>query len=87
MLKRFLIKKNNIKIKTSTICCYPADENFVLAHKEEILKKIDNFGYQTSDVVRSISFNKAQSLLNAGAGLSRSIALFSILVFKDLLIK
>jgi len=34
-------KKNNLKVKTSTICCYPADDNFVLAHKEEIMKKID----------------------------------------------
>ena len=31
-------KKNNFKIKTSTICCYPTDDNFILAHKEEILK-------------------------------------------------
>ena len=37
-----ICKKNNLKIKTSTICCYPADDNFVLAHKEEILKKINN---------------------------------------------
>ena len=35
-------KKNDLDIKTSTICCYPNDENFVLAHKEEILKKITN---------------------------------------------
>ena len=37
-----ICKKNNLKIKTSTICCYPTDENFVLAHKEEIVKKIKN---------------------------------------------
>ena len=37
-----ICKKNNLKIKTSTICCYPTDENFVLAHKEEIIKKINN---------------------------------------------
>jgi len=30
--------KNNFKIKTSTICCYPTDDNFIFAHKEEILK-------------------------------------------------
>jgi len=36
-----ICKKNNFNIKTSTICCYPTDDNFVLAHKEEILKKID----------------------------------------------
>ena len=35
-------KKNNLNIKTSTICCYPTDDNFVLAHKEEIIKKITN---------------------------------------------
>ena len=35
-------KKNNIKIKTSTICCYPTDANFILAHKEEIIKKIND---------------------------------------------
>jgi ferrochelatase len=34
--------KNNFKIKTSTICCYPTDDNFILAHREEIIKKIDN---------------------------------------------
>ena len=34
--------KNSFKVKTSTICCYPTDENFVEAHKEEILKKIEN---------------------------------------------
>ncbi len=33
-------KKNNFKVKTSTICCYPTDENFVSAHREEIIKKI-----------------------------------------------
>ena len=35
-----ICKKNNFKIKTSTICCYPTDDNFILAHKEEILKKV-----------------------------------------------
>ena len=34
--------KNNYKVKTSTICCYPTDENFVEAHKSEIIKKISN---------------------------------------------
>ena len=34
--------KNNFNVKTSTICCYPTDENFVLAHKNEIIKKINN---------------------------------------------
>ena len=34
--------KNNYKVKTSTICCYPTDENFVEAHKKEILKTIKN---------------------------------------------
>ena len=33
---------NNYKVKTSTICCYPTDENFIEAHKNEILKKINN---------------------------------------------
>ena len=33
-------KKNNYKIKTSTICCYPTDENFINAHVKEINKKI-----------------------------------------------
>ena len=33
-------KKNNYKIKTSTICCYPTDQNFINAHKIEIIKKI-----------------------------------------------
>ena len=33
--------KNNLKVKTSTICCYPTDENFIEAHKDEIFKKIE----------------------------------------------
>ncbi len=35
-------KKNNYNIKTSTICCYPTDHNFINAHTKEILKKIKN---------------------------------------------
>ena len=35
-------KKNNFNVKTSTICCYPTDENFIQAHKELIMKKIKN---------------------------------------------
>ncbi len=30
------------KVKTSIICCYPTDENFIQAHKDEIIKKIEN---------------------------------------------
>ena len=33
-------KQNNFKTKTSTICCYPTDKKFVLAHKKKILKEI-----------------------------------------------
>ena len=33
-------KKNHFKIKTSTICCYPTDHNFINAHTKEIIKKI-----------------------------------------------
>ena len=33
-------KKNNYKVKTSTICCYPTDQNFINAHTKEIEKKI-----------------------------------------------
>jgi protoporphyrin/coproporphyrin ferrochelatase len=39
---RYVCKKNNFKTKTSTICCYPTDVNFVSAHKNEIIKKIDS---------------------------------------------
>ncbi len=39
---RDICKKNNFRIKTSTICCYPTDKNFVEAHKDKIVKKIDN---------------------------------------------
>jgi protoporphyrin/coproporphyrin ferrochelatase len=35
-----ICKKNNYKIKTSTICCYPTDQNFINAHRIEIIKKI-----------------------------------------------
>ena len=34
--------KNNLKVKTSTICCYPSDENFEEEKNNEIIKKIDN---------------------------------------------
>ena len=37
-----ICKKNNYKTKTSTICCYPTDQNFINAHTEEIIKKIKN---------------------------------------------
>ena len=37
-----ICKKNNFNVKTSTICCYPTDENFIQAHKELIIKKIKN---------------------------------------------
>ena len=33
-------KKNNYNVKTSTICCYPTEANFIDAHIEEIHKKI-----------------------------------------------
>jgi len=33
-------KKNNYKVKTSTICCFPTDQNFINAHTKEIVKKI-----------------------------------------------
>jgi len=35
-------KTNNYKVKTSTICCYPTDKNFINAHTKEIIKKIEN---------------------------------------------
>ena len=34
--------KKNFNVKTNTICCYPTDESFIEAHKNEILKKIEN---------------------------------------------
>ncbi len=37
-----ICSKNSFKVKTSTICCYPTDKNFVQAHKDEIMKKINN---------------------------------------------
>ncbi|MDB3888826.1 ferrochelatase [Candidatus Pelagibacter sp.] len=37
-----ICKKNQFNKKTSTICCYPTDNNFILAHKNEIIKKINN---------------------------------------------
>ena len=35
-----ICKKNNYNIKTSTICCYPTDQNFINAHTKAITKKI-----------------------------------------------
>ncbi len=37
-----ICKKNNFGVKTSIICCYPTDDSFVQAHKDEIIKKIKN---------------------------------------------
>ena len=39
---RDVCKKNKYNIKTSTICCYPTDQNFISAHTKEITKKIKN---------------------------------------------
>ena len=33
--------KKNLNVKTSTICCYPTDENFIKAHTTKIIKKIE----------------------------------------------
>jgi len=33
-------KKSNYHVKTSIICCYPTDQNFINAHTKEIIKKI-----------------------------------------------
>jgi ferrochelatase len=37
-----ICKKNDFKVKTNTICCYPRDENFIQAHVNLIKKKINN---------------------------------------------
>ncbi len=37
-----ICKKNNYQAKTSTICCYPTDASFLLAHKNAIMKQIEN---------------------------------------------
>ena len=34
--------KKKFNKKTITICCYPTDQNFILAHSNQIIKKIDN---------------------------------------------
>jgi len=39
---RDICKKNNLNIKTNIICCYPTDKNFIFAHKEKIINKINN---------------------------------------------
>ena len=33
--------KKNFNVKTSIICCYPTDENFIKAHTTKIIKKIE----------------------------------------------
>jgi protoporphyrin/coproporphyrin ferrochelatase len=33
--------KKKFNVKTSTICCYPTDENFIKAHKNKIIKEIE----------------------------------------------
>ena len=33
-------RENHYNVKTSTICCYPTDQNFINAHTREIIKKI-----------------------------------------------
>jgi protoporphyrin/coproporphyrin ferrochelatase len=37
---RDICKKSKYNIRTSTICCYPTDQNFINAHTKEIIKKI-----------------------------------------------
>ena len=36
-------KKNNFQVKTSTICCYPTDINFINAHINEIKDNIEKY--------------------------------------------
>tara|TARA_B110001450_G_scaffold155881_1_gene145318 strand:- start:384 stop:1418 length:1035 start_codon:yes stop_codon:yes gene_type:complete len=36
-------KKNQYNVKTSVICCYPTDQNFIKAHTKEIIKKTKDF--------------------------------------------
>ena len=41
-----ICKKNNFRVKTSTICCYPTDQNFVKAHKVPVIcfpREIKNY--------------------------------------------
>jgi len=35
-------KENNYKVKTSTICCYPTDLNFINAHTNQIISETKN---------------------------------------------
>ncbi len=37
-----ICKKKDVRIKTSTICCYPTDDLFIKGHVDEIKKKIKN---------------------------------------------
>ncbi len=37
-----ICKIENYNVKTSTICCYPTDDNFIDAHINEINKKVNN---------------------------------------------
>ena len=37
-----LANKNNLNIKTITICCYPEDKKFIQAHSKLIIEKIKN---------------------------------------------
>ena len=38
-----ICKKNNYKVKTSIICCYPTDHNFINAHTNQIISETKNF--------------------------------------------
>ena len=51
-------KRNKYNIKTSTICCYPTDHNFINAHTKEITKKIKDLkDFKFTNLIK-ISFGK-----------------------------
>ena len=66
-----ICKKSNLKVKTSTICCYPTDENFVQAHKEEI---INNDVFIAHFIVAKCDgFVASENKLKQGIGLVKSM--------------
>ena len=49
-----ICKKNNFEVKTSTLCCYPTDDNFIQAHKDEIVKILIDGSSRAQEIANEV---------------------------------
>ena len=62
-----LCEKENYKIKTKTICCYPTENNFIISHVSLIkktLSAVENNNFKLIFSAHSLPENKIKKVLN-----------------------